>query len=216
MYQEDKTKWSYLAALIDGEGCISISHRIQEGEKLTRIHKRTAKTVPYKMFSMRVQITNTDLRIMKWMIANFGGVYYQKTRGNDKHKIAYEWRPKGRANVEKLLLGILPYMIIKPEQAKIALEYTRMTINGERNPDKREKLYLRMKALNQKGRPVTTNTPDCPGNGQMIESDLMGDHEREVPVTASFDYQTIPQEILDCLPTKEHINDWIKSWYPVE
>jgi hypothetical protein len=183
MYQEDKAKWSYMAAMIDGEGCISIYRRLSDGEKYTRVHKVKANTNPYNQFSMRVQITNTDLRLMKWLISNFGGVYYQKTQGTGKHKPAFEWRPKGRANVEKLLLGILPYMVIKPEQAKIALEYIRMTISGERNPDKREELYLRAKALNQKGECVETNTPDCPEDGQMIESDLDCEAESEGQVT---------------------------------
>ena len=166
MYQEDKTKWSYMAALIDGEGCISLYRRLSDGEKYTRVHKVKANTNPYNQFSMRVQITNTDLRLMKWLIANFGGVYYQKTQGTGKHKPAYEWRPKGRANVEKLLLGILPYMIIKPEQAKIALEYIRMTITNERDPEKRNELYERMRDLNRKGESVETNTLDCPVNGR--------------------------------------------------
>jgi hypothetical protein len=183
MYQEDKTKWSYMAALIDGEGCISIYRRLSDGEKYTRVHKVKANTNPYNQFSMRVQITNTNLTIMKWLIANFGGVYYQKTKGTDKHKAAYEWRPKGRNNVEKLLLGILPYMIIKTDQAKLGLEYIKMTIDGERNPSKREELYLRAKALNQKGKCVTTNTPDCPNNGQMIESELDREAESEDQVT---------------------------------
>ena len=183
MYQEDKTKWSYMAALIDGEGCISIYRRLSEGEKYTRVHKVRANTNPYNQFSMRVQITNTNLTIMKWLIANFGGVYYQKTKGTDKHKPAFEWRPKGRTNVEKLLLGILPYMLIKTEQAKLGLEYLKMTTEGERNPSKREELYFRAKALNQKGKCVTTNTPDCPENGQMIESELGCEVESEDQVT---------------------------------
>lgn len=128
---------------------------------------------------------------MKWLIANFGGVYYQKTKDTGKHKAAYEWRPKGRANVEKLLLGILPYMLIKNEQAKLGLEYIRMTIDGERNPTKRNELYLRAKALNQKGTCVTTNTPDesCPNNGLdlMRESELDSDVESEDQVTDLFE-----------------------------
>jgi hypothetical protein len=183
VYQEDKTKWSYLAGLIDGEGCISIFHRVKEGEQLTRIHKTRANTHPYKMFAMRISITNTYLPLMKWLIANFGGVYYQKRESVNGHKASYEWRPKGRNNVEKMLLGILPYMVIKKEQTQIALDYIRMTIAGERNPDKREQLYLRAKDLNRKGISVTTNTPDCPENGQMIESDLDGDAESEDQVT---------------------------------
>ena len=187
MYQEAEGKWAYLAALIDGEGCISITRRIKEGEKLTRIHKTRANTHPYKMFTMRVTITNTNLQIMKWLIFNFGGVYYQKRPANEKHKAGYEWRPRGRSNVKTMLTNILPWMVIKPEQVKNALKYIEMTINGERNPDKREQLYLSNKLLNQKGKSVETNTPDetCPENGQdlMIESELTGDRESEDQVT---------------------------------
>jgi hypothetical protein len=182
MYQEDKTKWSYLAALIDGEGCISIYKRVSEGEKYTRIHKVRSNTNPYNMFSLRISVTNTYVPLMKWLVANFGGVYYQKREANEKHKASYEWRPKGRANVEKMLLGILPYMIIKTDQAKLALEYIRMTIEGERNPGKREQLYLKARDLNRKGICVTTNTPNCSEDGQMRESELVGDHERALPV----------------------------------
>jgi hypothetical protein len=58
-----------------------------------------------------------------------------------------------------------------------------MTTEGERNPSKREELYFRAKALNQKGKCVTTNTPDCPENGQMIESELGCEVESEDQVT---------------------------------
>jgi hypothetical protein len=187
MYQETEGKWAYLAALVDGEGCISISRRIKEGEKLTRIHKSRANTNPYKMFSLRVAVANTNLDIMKWLIFNFGGVYYLKRKATDKHKAGYEWRPKGRKNVKTLLSNILPWVVIKPQQVRNGLEYIEMTINGERNPDKREQLYLSNKILNKKGKSVETNTLDetCPKNGLLskIESDLVGDHEKTDQVT---------------------------------
>lgn len=187
MYQEVEGKWAYLAALIDGEGCISITRRIKEGEKLTRIHKTRANTHPYKMFTMRVTIANTNLEIMKWLIINFGGVYYEKRQATEKHKAGYEWRPKGRTNVKTMLTNILPWMVIKPQQVKNALEYIEMTINGERNPDKREQLYFSNKLLNQKGKSVETNTPNSKspltGPEEMIESELTGDRKSEVAVT---------------------------------
>ena len=218
MYQEDKTKWSYLAALIDGEGCISIYRRLSDGEKYTRVHKVKANTNPYNQFSMRISIANTNLTLMKWLITSFGGVYYLKREGNGKHKTSYEWRPKGRANVEKLLLGILPYMIMKTEQAKIALEYIRMTLSGERNPSKREELYLKAKDLNRKGECVTTNTPDCPENGQMIESELDCEVESESPVTENGpigNIELIPADkYLERFFTSESIKQWISTWLP--
>jgi hypothetical protein len=180
MYQENKTKWSYLAGLIDGEGCISISKRIAEGKKVSEEH---GNPIPYKIFTLRISITNTSVVLMKWLIKNFGGVYYSKYAESDKHKARYEWRPKGRANTEKMLLAILPYMVIKTEQVKNALEWFRMTNNKERNPEKREKMYLANRLLNQKGNSVTTNTLDSPENGLMIESDLISDNESAPLVT---------------------------------
>lgn len=179
MFQQDKTKWSYLAAMIDGEGCISIARRVSDhkvrNEYKSRVKNSTGRVMPY---SFRVAVDNTSLTLMKWLIFNFGGVYYTKNMAVANHKTSYNWRPKGRANIEAVLLGILPYLVIKQEQAEIGLEYVRM--NGEKNPDKREELYSRMRDLNRKGTAVTTNTPTFLAvNAEgMIESDLTGDCER--------------------------------------
>lgn len=145
--------WSYLAGLIDGEGTIQIN--------------KTKKS-----FSIRVKIGNTDVRIMHWLIEHFGGVYYTETRSSEKHRVLYQWRIKGSKNTENLLLGLLPYLVIKGEQAKIALRYL-----GATTTEERQICCDLIKPFNQRGASVTTNTPDCPVNGQMIESDLIGDYE---------------------------------------
>jgi hypothetical protein len=161
----DKTKWSYLAALIDGEGCISIYRRLQK----TRKYLNT----DYWMMNHRLSVYNTNEKLMKWLIKNFGGVYYTKSRRSTVHKVEYDWRPKGAKNLEKVLLGVLPYLVIKDEQAKILLEYIRISMYGERtNPEKREELRLRLSSLNKRGDSVTTNTLDCSQNEQKIESEL--------------------------------------------
>jgi hypothetical protein len=110
------------------------------------------------------------------LISNVGGVYYTKPRHDDKHKVAYEWRTKGRTNTHEVLLRIQPYMVIKKGQVENALEYINMTISGERNPDKREQLYLNNKELNRKGNRPTTETQDPPSSG-MIQPDLVSDYQ---------------------------------------
>ena len=68
------------------------------------------------------------------------------------------------------------YLVIKLEQAKIALEFAGM--KSEQNPSKRLELHYTMKALN-KGESVTTNTPNASERDLdvKIESDLIGDYE---------------------------------------
>ena len=151
MYNEDKTKWSYLAGMVDGEGCISIWR--------TRARNTNYATnkITYGSFNCRIQIYNTSEALMKWLIANFGGSYNTRTNVGEKHKISYNWRPKGANNTKKMLLGILPYLVIKREQATLALEYVEMP---KGNPERRVQIYQRMRLLNQKGKTVTTNTLD--------------------------------------------------------
>ena len=167
----NKQHWSYLAGIIDGEGCISISD--------------TRKNT-YTKFDVNFNVTNTSLPLMKWLIEHFGGVYYTKGyNGQSSHKphwrTSYNWRPKGRRNREILLLGVLPYLVIKKEQAKLLLEYVQM--DGENDPEKRRHLAQRCRALNQPNVSVTTNTPDT-AEAVMIESDLIGDYESAPPVMA--------------------------------
>jgi hypothetical protein len=177
MYQEDKTKWSYLAAMVDGEGCIAI------WRTKARAHDFATSGKTYGSFNLRIQIYNTSEVLMKWLVANFGGVYHSRIFESDKVKNSYNWRPKGEANTKKMLLGMLPYLVIKREQATLALEYIALPRNC---PDKREPLYQRIRQLNQKGKSVTTNTLECSENGHKIESELTSDRESASVVTRKF------------------------------
>ncbi len=112
--------WSYLAGIIDGEGNIGLSK----------------KNIKRETFSVgcEVCITNCNHDLMKWLVRNFGGQYYmRKARDVQKHADSYIWRVTGRKNRETILLGILPYLIIKKNQAQIALEFLRL--NGSHCPE---------------------------------------------------------------------------------
>ena len=161
-----KEKWSYLAGLIDGEGCISISKQVNNYNNRGRSD--------YIQYGFRISVTNTSLKLMKWLISTFGGVYYTKREATKKHSTSYEWRPKGRGNNEEILLGILPYLVIKTEHAKTGLSYVRLP---EQDPCSREILYQKLRLLNQKGPLPETNTSDGSEIELKIESDLIGDYE---------------------------------------
>lgn len=165
----DKNKWSYLAGIFDGEGNFTLSAYYR-------------KDTPDRLrYSFQIGAKNTDLRLMKWLVSNFGGVYYSYQ--NKKHldwKLSHIWRPKGRRNTENLILGILPYLVVKVEQAKLALEWIRL--DGENNPTKRLEMVERMHKLNQRGTSVETNTLDSE-ESEMIEPDLISDDECAPVVT---------------------------------
>ena len=116
---------------------------------------------------------------MSWLVKHFGGQYYVHRRAKPQHKEAYGWRPKGRKNSEQLLLNILPYLVIKKEQAKIALEYVRLKHNtgfDETLAQKRKELMNTMQLLNKRGLSVETNTLNAE-KSVMRESELISDNE---------------------------------------
>jgi hypothetical protein len=167
---DDKLKWSYLAGIVDGEGCVSLS-----------AYHRTDNLDGQWRYSFAFSIVNTDLKLMKWLISNFGGVYYTKGNGgNSNWKMSYLWRPKGRRNTEQLLLALLPYLVVKREQALLGLEWVRL--DGENNPQKRLAMVEKMRLLNQRGPSVETNTLDS-GQPEKIESNLIGNNECALAVT---------------------------------
>lgn len=183
----DKTKWSYLAGILDGEGTVSITRRLR-----TDVAKNAAKAAdsgysnanPSLAYCMRVSVYNTNIALMQWLIENFGGVYYTKSRSIqnvEKHKVEYDWRIKGAKNHERILLGILPYLVIKKEQAKLALEYVRITMerNWKDSQEKREPLAIRCMELNRRGPAPETNTKDARTENVQakIESELDSDIE---------------------------------------
>ena len=145
----NKNHWSYLAAMFDAEGCINIARSRRS---------KTAGETFYMNYVLQLDVYNSDIKLMKWLLQYFGGVYYSRNRNTqvtnwDK---AHNWRPKGANNKKQILLGILPYLVIKREQAINALKY--LDMQGTENPVEREKLYQNMRTLNQTGITVETDT----------------------------------------------------------
>lgn len=170
---DNKVKWSYLAGIIDGEGTIAINKH----NAASRGNSDLKQT-----YAVELTIVNTDIRLMKWIISNFGGQYYVRPSRNPKHKQSMAWRATGAANRTQILLGVLPYLIMKHEQATLALQY--LELHYTKDNVAREKLYLRSRDLNAKGpSTVTTNMPSSLEIEMKIESDLIGDYERDPMVT---------------------------------
>jgi hypothetical protein len=147
-------KWPYLAAMLDAEGTICL-------------YVTSADSKQPNHCSLQVIIYNTSIVLMKWFVANFGGKFYVRTKQTgliQSSKTQYAWHPSGSKNREKILLGVLPYLVVKKEQAKLALEFLRIG-DQVKAPELRRELAAKCSQLNRGVESVTTNTLDSPSQG---------------------------------------------------
>lgn len=136
-----------LAAFVDGEGTIGIN--------------RTLLLSGGYSYSQRLLVTGTDIRLMNWLVDNFGGKFpKEQKRKRENHKDLYEWQLCGYKSYN-LIKKIRKYLLLKQEQADCAMElYVKFTKlhYGSTNPIpdyKRklaEELYQMNKKLNRKGK----------------------------------------------------------------
>lgn len=132
----------YMAAIIDGEGSLSIA-------KMSPCKKR-----PYAFFTPSLCIINTNKDLMDWLILNFGGNFSTRKKIENR-KTCYRWFACG-SKIQNILEQTLPYMIIKKEIANLIIEF-RKTVGktGWRMPqeiwDLRQQLYLQSRQLNKVG-----------------------------------------------------------------
>lgn len=133
-----------MAAFVDGEGSIGIYRSLRKG-KYT--------------YAQHLQIINTDIRLIEWLVENFGGSFPKVMNMGDNHKDAYHWTINGY-NSYKILKKIRPYLLLKQEQADNAIELYKKVSKwkyGGINPlpdHKRklsEELYQRNRELNMRG-----------------------------------------------------------------
>lgn len=96
---------AYLAGIFDGEGTIGYYD----------YRKRHESTV---------MITNADPRIMTWILEKIGyGCVTTIRKAYDRRKhIVHHWRISNRPRVKDFLEAIVPYLIIKKDQAELLLE----------------------------------------------------------------------------------------------
>jgi hypothetical protein len=144
MAKISKTKWAYVAAMLDGEGHISITKHLQsygkDGKK-------------YWQIDCKIGISNISIPLMDWIKESFGGDYKDGKQGCNRP--CYRWNLDQYHLQEKFLLGVLPYLIIKRKQALLALEFVRM--KNTKNPKRRLEISMECQTLN-KGQSPTTNT----------------------------------------------------------
>ena len=133
---------AYMAGLMDTDGTFGIyGLRASDG---------------HLNYICRVSLTNVNKSLMDWIVDTFGGTYsIQLDYG--KHRLAYSWRTQNAGHTKKFIESILPYLMIKRDEAKIVLEY--IALEGARCPDTRKQLSERLKSLKINREFVTTDMP---------------------------------------------------------
>jgi hypothetical protein len=112
---------AYLAGIIDGEGTISMNDK-RVMKRKSRGIRQTKKIYRARInFSTIVTVTNTDFRLMEWLIRNFGGSVSTTNRMNPKWRIKCTWIMP-TTQISNILQQIIPHLILKREQAKLMVE----------------------------------------------------------------------------------------------
>lgn len=137
---------AYLAGIIDGEGCITF-------------HRRGGTNA--HICATQLQVGNTDLRLLQWIQVRFGGSVKIERRMNTSHQTVWRWIAHVD-NLEEMLAAVLPYLVIKRDQAELLLAYRKTlapTICGHRARGviaadvkrERQRLMLALTELNKRG-----------------------------------------------------------------
>jgi hypothetical protein len=142
----------YLACAIDAEGTIGITYYTSKSGR--------------PRFQVRVSSYNSDRRFLDYIHGLVGGYIHHRRRDKGIHnwKDMYTWFIEAQKAKEFLLL-IKPELIIKKQQAEVALEMLETYLDKQNNvygckgfpgslSDKRMSLKNRMHELNRKGRGI--------------------------------------------------------------
>lgn len=147
-----KEQIAYIAGVVDSDGCIHINKSPQ----------KLGRSIDY---TTEITIVNTNEKLITWINNLVKGSIYNHKFKNVKHKDTFRWRISRKVAL-KLLKQIEPYLVIKKEQALIAISLEQRKVLGTTNklPIKelsfREKVYTKIKQLNRRGKetPVVLET----------------------------------------------------------
>ena len=101
------TIYAYIAGLIDGEGCISI-RKCRQGQ--------------FIYYKPMIEVGMVNKEPIKLLEKTFGNsAWYEVVPTGKRKLICHKWRVTG-TNCLPVLNTILPYIIVKKEQALLAIE----------------------------------------------------------------------------------------------
>lgn len=98
---------AYFAGIMDGEGCVTIAR---------------AKKGKWSYYTLFLSMACTDPSLMIWIIEKFGGRVAPRTKCKTNRKDVWVWRVASR-EAEAVLRQIEPFMVVKRDQARLALAF---------------------------------------------------------------------------------------------
>ena len=133
----DKVEKAYLAGIIDGEGTVTLSK-----------HHKNETPGP------EVSVANNNLKLLKWIQKQTGGVICSKKKYRTHHHDSYAWHIR-QDRALCFLNGIKDFLIIKKQQAElITKEYKSVTQRAGRYTPKmleeKNRLVAKIRVLNQR------------------------------------------------------------------
>jgi len=109
-FQTEREKWAWVAALIDGEGTLTLSRAGSPG-----------------LLHPCIRITNTNLELLEEIKRHTGmkGIFYYRRRDHGRfgHKAQAFVEARGLRLVLSILKNTLPFLIVKRWRAEVAVEY---------------------------------------------------------------------------------------------
>ena len=118
MFDLTDTELAYIAGIIDGEGCILISRSVTIDEHYE---------IEVVNYNLRLHIVNTNLDVIEWLKNKLEeGVVSKRKPKNCLQQYTYHLSGD---RVALLCEKLLPYLIIKKEQAINAIEFYRAKLN---------------------------------------------------------------------------------------
>jgi len=106
--QAEETVAAYAAGILDGEGSIGIGHNIRNPTK------------PVYWIVIDVSMSEKGLVVLQWLRKNFGGSISNQRQQTERWSLTCSWRIFGDPAL-KLLRRVRPYLLLKSEQADIAI-----------------------------------------------------------------------------------------------
>jgi hypothetical protein len=135
---------AYMAGLMDAEGCFTIT---------TCKHN----TLGHQLFDPSIRCANTFLPVLKWIVRNFGGTVYAHKPSKGNKLPRWDWSTDSYEHSQRFLSLILPYLILKKEEAKVLQAF--YDLYRQQVPEQRRILCEKLKIL-KKRESVETNTQD--------------------------------------------------------
>lgn len=126
---------SYFAGFFDGEGSVGI-YKTKQSK-----HSRGSGF----WYKPRVSASNSVRPILKKMQSLYGGGLVSFAPRTENRSWEHSWSLTTNRPIELFLLKVLPYLVVKYEQANTMMQLIRM--NGSVDPRKRECLALKLQAL---------------------------------------------------------------------